>query len=579
MEGDGRMPSPSSVMHMTELASTFSAQPISRSSGMRDSYALGWVTGGLFVALLAAVYSSLFAPVEAAWRTDPNYSHGYLIPLLCLMLGVRAFQRAGTPSAGDFRTGLVCLVPGGALALAATVLPWPLLTFLSLALVLMGAAVAVGGRSWAISFRASILFSFFMFQVPVKWTCFSALWLQDMVAHLSAGIVDQFLICWRTGTVLHFVGVSQSLNVGEECSGLRQLVSFIAFAVLVGLLLDRPGWHRAALVLLAIPVAVIANVCRVALMCGGACQFGTDWMNGWLHHAPAAFAIPVGFAMLVGVDYLLGQLAGGPVNQDRADSTDPRVAGPELSHDLAAPGQSPDGASPPLLNLRRTAVFLGLVLLCQVAIKQHLHAAGADSFPAPRAHLSALPFELGHGWHGFDRPELVPLRNKLPYRADDILLRDYRSREGGAIVQVYAVYSRNGDDRKHHPEICIREVTGAPEDLEARAKITLDSEQLRQVQRFVFRTGTVGRTTVYYWHYTFLAPADDDGFIRKLHRRLGQTPPSVTVQVSMNAAEPRDWERIEKSVLPAIDAALAACLLPATAAIDSARLPIALVRE
>ena len=39
------------------------------------------------------------------------------------------------------------------------------------------------------------------------------------------------------------------------------------------------------------------------------------------------------------------------------------------------------------------------------------------------------------------------------------------------------VYSHKGEDRKHHPEVCVREAAGKPEDVSARATLALDAER------------------------------------------------------------------------------------------------------
>lgn len=512
----------------------------------------------LIVVLVGILFARLFIPVEAAWRTDSNYSHGYLIPVLCIFLGFRAWNRAGIPSAGDRNLALFTLIPGGLLLLLATVIPWPLITFAALALILRGITVAVGGRTWAAHYTAPILFTFFMFPVPVTWTSTLALWLQDVVSRLSAACLEPFVISMRTGTKLHLVGAPHPLQVGEQCSGLRQLVGFLAFAVLLGLLMDRPGWLRLLLVALAIPFAVLANVVRVLLMCLGAVKFGSGWMDGWLHHAPAAFTLPVGFGMLLGVDYVLGRWAG---------STPVPMAG------------ATSGPSDVSRNLRPVAICLGLFLVAQAALLFHLRASGPESFPLMRAPLAEIPTELADGWAGIDRADLDSLRGRLPYTADDLLLREYHYGAGGPMVQVYAAYSKIGEDRKHHPEICIREVTGAPEDLAARAKIPLDPEHKRQVQRFVFRTGTSGRTTVYYWHYTLRTPEMQNSFLQTLHQRLGQSAPSLTIQVSTGSANPEELKFIENQLLPEIDTALRSRQLPASATIDTTRLPVTLLRD
>jgi exosortase len=543
---------------MAESLSTLaSGASVDLRKKLESSSVTSWLAPLLIALLLLAIYARLFVTIERSWRLDPNYSHGYLVPFICLGLAIRAAHRAGAPVHGERRLGLTTVVGGSTLALVATLVPWPLITFASLVLVLRGTAIAIGGRQWAGHFWAPILFAFFMFPVPFAWTSYLALWLQDIVSQIGAALIEPFAVSWRTGTILHLVGVSQPLNVGEECSGLRQLIGFIAFAVLLGLLLDRPGWWRLALVLLAIPFAVIANVFRVALMCFGAYHYGMDWMGGWLHHAPAAFTIPTGFAMLIGVDWLLGRSipCGAPNFPAPADPGGERVA-----------------------SLWPIVACLGVALAAQLALKAHLQAAGPESFPAARSTLAELPLQFTDVWQGKERPGLEELRGRLPYEADDLLLRDYQS-GGGASAHVFAVYSHNGEDRKHHPEICIREVTGAPEDLGARAKVAIGADSRRQVQRFVFQTGTVGRTTVYYWHYTFYGRSAGNSALKTLHQRLGQTPPSLTVQVSTHSLDPNELQMIESSLLPAIDAALMARLVPETATLDSTRLPVALVRE
>jgi len=510
--------------------------------------------------LLVLLFGRLFGPVVNAWQVDPNYSHGYLIPIICIFLAVRSRNKAGSPLAGDTRFALLSLIPGAVVLMIATIVPWPLITFGAFALCLRVVAVAVGGRAWARHFTAPILFTFFMFPVPVVWTSTLALWLQDIVTRLSAGLMDPFVICIRKGTMLHFVGVAQPLQVGEQCSGLRQLVGFLAFAVLLGLLLDRPTWWRIVLVVLAIPFAVLANVLRVMLMCFGAIKFGTGWMDGWLHHAPAAFTLPMGFGMMMAVDYVLSRCV---TRNTPANSLAPIPSRP------SARGSA----------LTAVVVCLAIVLMCQRVLIGHLASAGAESFPSMSASLAEIPRTLADGWVGSDHPGLNNLRATLPYTADDMVMREYQLLSGGPTLQLFAVHSLIGDDRKHHPEICIREVTGAPEDLSARARVPVDPQGERQVQKFVFRTGIVGRMTVYYWHYTLVPGSEGQTFVQTLHQRLGQTPPSVTVQVSTSSTDPEQLRAIETSFLPQVDTIMREKLLPSSAVIDTTRLPVTLLRE
>lgn len=75
--------------------------------------------------------------------------------------------------------------------------------------------------------------------------------------------------CEVSTNVLNIIdahGVVHNLNVAEACSGMRMVVAFCALAAATALLGCRYWWQRAAVLLLAVPVAVIINVGRVAVL-------------------------------------------------------------------------------------------------------------------------------------------------------------------------------------------------------------------------------------------------------------------------------------------------------------------------
>jgi exosortase len=61
-------------------------------------------------------------------------------------------------------------------------------------------------------------------------------------------------------------GEMHPLNVAEACSGMRMVIAFIALAGAMALFSVTRWWKRVALVLLAVPVAVLMNVIRVAVL-------------------------------------------------------------------------------------------------------------------------------------------------------------------------------------------------------------------------------------------------------------------------------------------------------------------------
>lgn len=232
------------------------------------------------------------------------------------------------------------------------------------------------------------------------------------------------------------------------------------------------------------------------------------------------------------------------------------------------------------------AAILGLGLLARVGLRIHLNASGANTYPFMEKPLEEFPLQLATTrkddstvWKGVDAGNLERFKQDLPYKVDGLLFRFYSTAAFPLPVQLYAVHSREGEDRKHHPEICIRDVTGAPEDFAARQILYLDGDEKRPVQRFQFETGTQQAITVYYWHYTFEPMGgQQQSFLQYLHQKLGTPAPSITVQISCHAPHDR-LKQIEELFLPAVDELMRKEHLPSRSWMACNRLPIGLVRE
>ncbi len=234
---------------------------------------------------------------------------------------------------------------------------------------------------------------------------------------------------------------------------------------------------------------------------------------------------------------------------------------------------------------KRLMIVCGCLLVgvgVHFAIQWHLAQASEDPFPQIRSDLSVIPLQLNAAkteWHGEQLSRIKQLREKLPFKDDDMLYRTYVESKTRVPVQVYMVYSREGTDRDHHPEVCIRDVAGAPEDSAFRKIIFLDKDKTRAVQRFRFQTGTDEYTTVYYWHYTIRPKVTgNESALQTLHNVVGKRAPSITVQVS-TLGRGRALKEIEQDLLPEFDKILRDKLLPDTARMGCNRMRVTVIWE
>src|SRR6185295_18119367 len=105
------------------------------------------------------------------------------------------------------------------------------------------------------------------------------------------------------GNVLYLPG--RSLFVTEACSGLRSLTSLLALGLLIGGLWLKSAWSRVALVLVAIPVAMVLNAIRIFLT-GFFVHFVDPRLAEGIMHVTEGWAIfVVAFIILALIAWLL----------------------------------------------------------------------------------------------------------------------------------------------------------------------------------------------------------------------------------------------------------------------------------
>ena len=198
-------------------------------------------------------------------RPDSFYSHGALVPLFALLVLWHRHRNA-RPDVGNFLFLLplaLCLA-AHVLAVRAQMQAAQSLTFVG---VLAATAAFAGGANW---FRRVALapLGLLLLAVPLP-----APLLHDATARLqtmSASGAQHFLNTvgfapvGRSGNIL---SLSQyTMDVDAPCSGLQTLLTAATLAVALALLSDVSRPAKVALLALSVPVALLANVLRIALI-------------------------------------------------------------------------------------------------------------------------------------------------------------------------------------------------------------------------------------------------------------------------------------------------------------------------
>jgi exosortase len=212
--------------------------------------------------LLAWVYWPTFAAVVPQWSHNPQYSHGYLVPLFALALLWLRRERLATVSFQASWWGVPLVAAGAALYLAGAYSYVDWLEGVSLLPCLAGVSVLLGG--WRALRWAWPAIAFLAFMVPLPYSVEQAL-----------GVPLRSLATWASTWALQTLGLpalaqgniivvrAHKIGVAEACSGLSMLLTFVALATAVAVVARRPVLDRVIIVVSAIPIALLANVVRI----------------------------------------------------------------------------------------------------------------------------------------------------------------------------------------------------------------------------------------------------------------------------------------------------------------------------
>ncbi|WP_020470502.1 exosortase/archaeosortase family protein [Zavarzinella formosa] len=265
----------------------------------------------LLLAVLGWVYWPTLADLYDVWTTSPDYSHGLLVPLFSLWL---LFRKPANPNIiykpwpllgfAGLTVSVFCRLFGA----GTSFLP---LEGLSLIMALASAVMLSGGWGGVRRFWQPLLFLVFMVPLPYEFSRAMGAELQRIATMCSTFLLrccGQPAIAEGNRILIENI----TLNVVEACSGLRMLMTFIAFSIAAVFMMERHWMVRGIVLLSAVPIALATNILRIS---------ATGLAHVWLHDSDQKAKVmdfihdfngwmmmPVGLAMLLAELWVLKNL-------------------------------------------------------------------------------------------------------------------------------------------------------------------------------------------------------------------------------------------------------------------------------
>jgi exosortase len=262
-----------------------------------------WVAVAIVAAMLGWAYAPNIRELVRTWSRDPNYSHGFLVVPVALVILFRREEVPASSAKGVWISrmlgwaGLVASLGARALCYDRGLLWLETATLLP---AIASLVLSFGG--WPLLLRAwpAIAFLVFMFPLPSRLTADLALPLQRLATDLSSSLL-RLSGLWVLAEGNTIIVDSSRLEVAQACNGLSMLMTMAATVAATTLLVPMAIWKRVVLLLSFIPIAILANVLRIAATAWCYHYWGAEVGGKFAHDAAGWLMMPVAL-VLVGIE-------------------------------------------------------------------------------------------------------------------------------------------------------------------------------------------------------------------------------------------------------------------------------------
>jgi exosortase len=240
------------------------------------------VWSAILLSLVVLLYGSVLKGMILQWWYDPDYGHGFFVPLFSGFILWQQRERWLTTRIKPSNFGFVVMLGAVGLLVVGSLGAELFTSRFSLLALLAGMILFLLG--WSVLRAVSFPLGFLILMIPIPVIIYNQITfpLQLLASRLASSFLELVGVpVLRDGNVL--VLSNYSMEVVEACSGIRSLMSLTALAIAYGYLTEPRWWVRYLLVVLMVPIAIAANAIRITGAGMLAHRFGPTAAEGFLH--------------------------------------------------------------------------------------------------------------------------------------------------------------------------------------------------------------------------------------------------------------------------------------------------------
>lgn len=263
---------------------------------VRENPRIVWLYG----VVVAALYAPILWETAHAWFTFDNYAHGvFIIPVSLFAIWLQK-ERLQTAERRPTAWGLLPLGVGLTLQAFGYLFAINFVAMASVIPVLAGCLLILYGPEVWRAARFGVYF--LVFAVPFPAVFLNPISNAIQAASSTGAVAITKLLGFtvlQNGNLIDIPGCR--LEVADACSGFKKLTALIAFSFLYGYVCRAGLARRAILVAAAIPIALVANIVRIAALIV-VTSFGGVKALEFVHNGAEMFVLVVAFGLFLGLD-------------------------------------------------------------------------------------------------------------------------------------------------------------------------------------------------------------------------------------------------------------------------------------
>ena len=272
-----------------------------------------YVKVAIIVFLLCGLNFWQFKRLVAGWRIDPNWSHGFLIPLFSLYLVYTRWDQLKEAGRRVCLWGLPIFLLS-LFVLVYSFFPLGVNWFCQLSMIPLFLGVVLYLAGPAVLKITWVPIVYLVLAIPIPDILYQniAYPLQELAAHSTTVLLRLCNVTIDVSasslSITSISGKVHPLQVVEACSGVRSLMAFVALSAAMAYIDDRPVWQRLVLIGSSLPITMLCNILRVTatstMFVIDQPELGKDFMHTFMG---MALLVPA-LLMLLGLSWMMNHL-------------------------------------------------------------------------------------------------------------------------------------------------------------------------------------------------------------------------------------------------------------------------------